>query len=113
VLSIPESARGTAEGELHWDEREGEQQLKGMMGRMQGPREPLEWLLVATPGVKAHNARQIFIRFLDTISSRSEEPHLSADGSRLSSRGFHFHFHGAKQARCPLYRRWASIAADI
>jgi hypothetical protein len=27
---------------LHWDEREGKQQLSEVMGRMQGPREPLE-----------------------------------------------------------------------
>ena len=27
---------------LHWDEREGKQRLAEMMGRMQGPREPLE-----------------------------------------------------------------------
>jgi hypothetical protein len=30
---------------LHWDEREGKQQLSGVMGRMQGPRESLECLL--------------------------------------------------------------------
>ena len=30
---------------LHWDEREGKQRLAEMMGRMQGPREPLERLL--------------------------------------------------------------------
>jgi hypothetical protein len=30
---------------LHWDEREGGQRLTEMMGRMQGPREPLEQLL--------------------------------------------------------------------
>jgi hypothetical protein len=30
---------------LHWDEREGKQQLSEVMGRMQGPREPLERLL--------------------------------------------------------------------
>jgi hypothetical protein len=30
---------------VHWDEREGKQQLTEMMGRMQGPREPLERLL--------------------------------------------------------------------
>jgi hypothetical protein len=30
---------------LHWDEREGKQQLSGVMGRMQGPREPLGRLL--------------------------------------------------------------------
>jgi hypothetical protein len=31
---------------LHWDDREGKQQLSEAMGRMQGPREPLERLLV-------------------------------------------------------------------
>ena len=30
---------------LHWDEREGKQQLSEVMGRMQGAREPLEQLL--------------------------------------------------------------------
>jgi hypothetical protein len=30
---------------LHWDEREGKQKLSEVMGRMQGPREPLERLL--------------------------------------------------------------------
>ena len=30
---------------LHWDEQEGKQQLSEVMGRMQGPREPLERLL--------------------------------------------------------------------
>jgi hypothetical protein len=30
---------------LHWDEREGKQQLSEVMGRMQGAREPLERLL--------------------------------------------------------------------
>jgi hypothetical protein len=30
---------------LHWDKREGKQRLAEMMGRMQGPREPLERLL--------------------------------------------------------------------
>ena len=30
---------------LHWDEREGKQRLAEMIGRMQGPREPLERLL--------------------------------------------------------------------
>jgi hypothetical protein len=30
---------------LHWDEHEGKQQLLEAMGRMQGPREPLERLL--------------------------------------------------------------------
>ena len=33
------------ENELHWDEREGKQRLAEVMGRMQGPREPLEMLL--------------------------------------------------------------------
>jgi hypothetical protein len=31
---------------LHWDEHEGKQRLSEVMGRMQGPREPLERLLV-------------------------------------------------------------------
>jgi hypothetical protein len=30
---------------LHWDEREGKQRLSEVMGRMQGPREPLDRLL--------------------------------------------------------------------
>jgi hypothetical protein len=30
---------------LHWDEREGKQQLSEVAGRMQGAREPLERLL--------------------------------------------------------------------
>jgi hypothetical protein len=30
---------------LHWDDREGKQQLSEVMGRMQGPRGPLEQLL--------------------------------------------------------------------
>jgi hypothetical protein len=42
--------RGVIEGGLHWDERKGKQQLEEMMGRMQGPRDPLERLLLA-PGV--------------------------------------------------------------
>jgi hypothetical protein len=33
-------------GGLHWDEREGKQRVVEMMGRMQGPREPLERLLL-------------------------------------------------------------------
>jgi hypothetical protein len=31
---------------LHWDEREGKQQLSEVVGRMQGPREPLVQLFV-------------------------------------------------------------------
>ena len=34
---------------LHWDEREGKQRLAEVMGRMQGPREPLEMLLDLHP----------------------------------------------------------------
>jgi hypothetical protein len=53
ALSIRDRAlAGRAAGEgtgggsrLHWDEREGKQQLSGVMGRMQGLREPLERLL--------------------------------------------------------------------
>jgi hypothetical protein len=36
---------GEGVGGLHWDEREGKQRLSEVMGRMQGPREPLERLL--------------------------------------------------------------------
>jgi hypothetical protein len=35
-------------GAMHWDEHAGKQQLVEVMGRMQGPREPLE-LLLGTP----------------------------------------------------------------
>jgi hypothetical protein len=35
--------------ELHWDEREGKQRLAEVMGRMQGPREPLDTLLGLHP----------------------------------------------------------------
>jgi hypothetical protein len=46
------AGRDAGEGELHWDERKGARQLEEMMGRMQGPREPLErLLLVASAGV--------------------------------------------------------------
>jgi hypothetical protein len=34
---------------LHWDEREGKQRLAEIIGRMQGPREPLERLLALAP----------------------------------------------------------------
>jgi hypothetical protein len=37
------------ENELHWDEREGKRRLAEVMGRMQGPREPLEMLLDLHP----------------------------------------------------------------
>ena len=37
------------ENELHWDEREGKQRLAEVMGRMQGPRNPLEMLLGLHP----------------------------------------------------------------
>jgi hypothetical protein len=40
------------ENELHWDEREGKQRLAEVMGRMQGPREPLEMLLGLHPVTK-------------------------------------------------------------
>jgi hypothetical protein len=37
------------ESKLHWDDHKGKQQLEEMMGRMQGPRKPIErLLLVAT-----------------------------------------------------------------
>jgi hypothetical protein len=39
--------RGAGESGLHWDEGKGKQQLEEMMGRMQGPREPLKRLLLA------------------------------------------------------------------
>jgi hypothetical protein len=45
VLAGQESQGGGSGRELHWDEREGGQRLAEMMGRMQGPREPLERLL--------------------------------------------------------------------
>jgi hypothetical protein len=38
------SGSGSGSG-LHWDEHERKQRLAEMMGRMQGPREPLERLL--------------------------------------------------------------------
>ena len=44
------AGRGTSESKLHWDERKGKQQLEEMMGRMKGPRGPLERLLLAAPG---------------------------------------------------------------
>jgi hypothetical protein len=39
------AGQGTGGGGLHWDEPTGKQQLVEVMGRMQGPREPLEVLL--------------------------------------------------------------------
>jgi hypothetical protein len=42
--------RGASEGGLHWDDNKGKQQLEEMMGRMQGPREPLERLLLLASG---------------------------------------------------------------
>jgi hypothetical protein len=33
------------ESETHWDKHSGKQRVEEMMGRMQGPREPLERLL--------------------------------------------------------------------
>ena len=40
------AGEGVGDGSgLHWGEREGKQQLSEVMGRMQGPREPLERLL--------------------------------------------------------------------
>jgi hypothetical protein len=42
--------RGASEDGLHWDERKGKQQLEEMMGRMKGPRGPLERLLLVAPG---------------------------------------------------------------
>ena len=46
ALTIRDRAlAGQGAGGLHWDEREGKQRLVEVMGRMQGPREPLEMLL--------------------------------------------------------------------
>jgi hypothetical protein len=42
--------RGMSESGLHWDDHKGKQQLEEMMGRMQGPREPLERLLLVASG---------------------------------------------------------------
>jgi hypothetical protein len=39
------AGQATGKGGLHWDEHTGKQQLAEMMGRMQGPREPLGRLL--------------------------------------------------------------------
>ena len=33
------------ESEMHWDKHSGKKRVEEMMGRMQGPREPLERLL--------------------------------------------------------------------
>jgi hypothetical protein len=45
VLAGQESQGGGSGSGLYWDEREGKQRLTEMMGRMQGPAEPLEQLL--------------------------------------------------------------------
>ena len=48
ALAIRDRVRaGQAAGgsRVHWDERTGKQRVGEMMGRMQGPREPLERLL--------------------------------------------------------------------
>jgi hypothetical protein len=45
VLAGQESHGGGSGSGLHWDEREGKQRLTDMIGRMQGPAEPLEQLL--------------------------------------------------------------------
>ena len=48
ALAIRDRVRaGQAAGgsKLHWDERMGKQRVEEMMGRMQGPREPLKRLL--------------------------------------------------------------------
>jgi hypothetical protein len=42
------AGQGVGKGAIHWDEHVGKQQLAEVMGRMQGPREPLE-LLLGTP----------------------------------------------------------------
>jgi hypothetical protein len=39
------AGQGAGKGAMHWDEHTGKQQLAEVMGRMQGPREPLELLL--------------------------------------------------------------------
>jgi hypothetical protein len=44
------AGQGVGVGGLHWDDHKGKQQLEEMMGRMQGPREPLERLLLVAPG---------------------------------------------------------------
>jgi hypothetical protein len=36
---------GAGESEMHWDKHSGKQRVEEMIGRMQGPREPLERLL--------------------------------------------------------------------
>jgi hypothetical protein len=43
------AGQGTGSDGLHWDETTGKQQLAEVMGRMQGPREPLEVLLGLCP----------------------------------------------------------------
>ena len=43
------AGQGTGGDGLHWDETTGKQQLAEVMGRMQGPREPLEVLLGLCP----------------------------------------------------------------
>ena len=39
------AGQGAGKGTLHWDEQKGEERLAEVMGRMQGPREPLGKLL--------------------------------------------------------------------
>jgi hypothetical protein len=39
------AGQGAGKGGMHWDEQTGKQRLAEVMGRMQGPREPLELLL--------------------------------------------------------------------
>jgi hypothetical protein len=49
ALAIRDRAGQGASGSgLHWDERTGKQQLSEVMGRMQGPREPLKRLLLCS-----------------------------------------------------------------
>jgi hypothetical protein len=43
------AGQGTGGDGLHWDELTGKQHLAEVMGRMQGPREPLEVLLGLHP----------------------------------------------------------------
>jgi hypothetical protein len=47
ALAIRDRVRGgeaAGGSRVHWDERTGKQRVEEMMGRMQGPREPLERL---------------------------------------------------------------------
>ena len=39
------AGQGAGKGTMHWDEQKGGQRLAEVMGRMQGPREPLGLLL--------------------------------------------------------------------